>query len=74
MGLQELKGCGGLHLGRDHAHKVVFDAHHIDRRQKVFLHNDFQGSRELLVLLLLPMEVLAYGDAVKDECRLRKHG
>ena len=73
MRLEQFQRGRSLHLGRNHAQKIVLDAYYIDSDDFIFIDNELQRACELLHLISFPMESYADGDVIKQERRLGEH-
>ena len=67
VGLEQVHGGAGLHLGGDDAQQVVLHAHEVHRADLVPLDDEFQAAGVLQRAFLLPVEVDADHDVVQDE-------
>ena len=73
MGLEELLRGFRVHFRRYDAEQIILNSDHIDGGKPALVDDYLQGSRELLVLLALPMKIDSYGHIVQDERRPCKH-
>ena len=67
VGFQELKGRTGVHLRRDDALQIFLDGNIVDGPGLVAVGDKAQRAFEALLFLLLPVELLADGDALEGE-------
>ena len=67
MGLEQLYGRGAAHLGGDNAGEVILDGDAVDGMQFAFDNAQYERTLEGLCLLLLPVKLLADGDAMQTE-------